>query len=88
MTGVLTFQYLDLDRDRDAQEFLDRFHVTLDDVPILLCRNDVVLRNPGNADIAECLGFNETIDQEHLNDLVTAGGFSPSATSDPAMSNG
>src|SRR4029450_11589604 len=29
------FHYIDLDRDADAQELLDRFHVTADDVPVL-----------------------------------------------------
>jgi thioredoxin reductase (NADPH) len=32
-----------------------------------------VLRNPGNDQIAECLGFNEAIDRTHLRDLVIVG---------------
>jgi thioredoxin reductase (NADPH) len=32
-----------------------------------------VLRNPSNQQIAECLGFNETIDQIHVRDLVVIG---------------
>ena len=30
--------YIDLDRDADAQELLDRFHVSAADVPVLICR--------------------------------------------------
>ena len=40
------FHYIDLDRDADAQELLDRFHVSAADVPVLICRGDAVLRNP------------------------------------------
>ena len=55
------------------QELLDRFHVAAADVPVLICRGEVVLRNPSNQQIAECLGFNEAIDQTHLRDLVVVG---------------
>ncbi len=68
------FHYIDLDRDADAQELLDRFHVSTDDVPVLICRSDVVLRNPSDAQIADCLGFNEAIDQTTVSDLVIVGG--------------
>jgi thioredoxin reductase (NADPH) len=65
--------YIDLDRDAEAQELLDRFHVSAGDVPVLICRGDSVLRNPSNKKIAECLGFNETIDRTQLRDLVIVG---------------
>ncbi len=67
------YHYIDLDRDTDAQELLDRFHVSAADVPVLICRGDAVLRNPSNQQIAECLGFNDAIDQTHLRDLVIVG---------------
>jgi thioredoxin reductase (NADPH) len=67
------FTYVDLDHDADAQELLDRFNITAADVPVLICRGDAVLRNPSNQQIAECLGFNETIDQTHVRDLVIVG---------------
>jgi thioredoxin reductase (NADPH) len=67
------FGYIDLDRDGDAQELLDRFHITAADVPVLICRGDSVLRNPTNQRIAECLGFNDAIDQTHGRDLVIVG---------------
>ena len=57
------YAYIDLDRDPDVQELLDRFHVAVDDVPVLICRGDAVLRNPTNQQIADCLGFNDAIDQ-------------------------
>ena len=65
--------YVDLDRDLDVQELLDRFRVTEADVPVLICRGTVVLRNPTNAQIAECLGFNEAVDETQLRDVVIVG---------------
>ena len=67
------FHYIDLDRDPEAQEMLDQFHVTAADVPVLICRGDAVLRNPSNSQIAECLGFNDAIDQTRVSDLVIVG---------------
>ena len=67
------YSYIDLDRDTGVQALLDRFHVAEDDVPVLICRGEVVLRNPTNQQIADCLGFNEAIDQTHVRDLVIVG---------------
>jgi thioredoxin reductase (NADPH) len=67
------YSSIDLDRDSGVQEMLDHFHVALDDVPVLICRGEVVLRNPTNQQIADCLGFNEAIDQAHVRDLVIVG---------------
>ena len=67
------FHFIDLDRDAEAQELLDRFHVTIADVPVLICGAQTVLRNPTNAQIADCLGFNEDVDQTRVSDLVIVG---------------
>jgi len=67
------YHYIDLDRDADAQDLLDRFHVSAADVPVLICGSEGVLRNPSNQQIAACLGFNDAIDQTHLRDLVIVG---------------
>jgi thioredoxin reductase (NADPH) len=67
------FRYIDLDRDAEVQDLLDRFHVAVSDIPVLICRGDVVLRNPGNQQIAGCLGFNESIDESHARDLAVVG---------------
>jgi thioredoxin reductase (NADPH) len=67
------FHYIDLDRDVDAQDLLDRFHVTAADVPVLICRGDAVLRNPSNQRIAECLGFNDAIERTRVRDLIVVG---------------
>ena len=67
------FAYHDLDREPDMQALLDGLHISLDDIPVLICRGDVVLRNPSNAAIADCLGFNENIDAAHIRDVVIVG---------------
>ena len=67
------FHYVDLDRDHDAQELLDRFHVGVTDIPVVICRGDTVLRNPTNSEIADCLDLNEEIDPTRISDLVIVG---------------
>jgi thioredoxin reductase (NADPH) len=67
------FTYLDLDVDQAAQEMLDRFGVSTDDIPVLICNNTQVLRNPSPKEIAECLGFNSNIDESQVRDLVVVG---------------
>ena len=67
------FHYVDLDRDPDAQDVLDRFQVGIADVPVVICRGHAVLRNPTNEQIADCLGFNEEIDHTRVSDLVIVG---------------
>jgi thioredoxin reductase (NADPH) len=67
------FRYVDLDRDADAQEMLDRFGVGVPDIPIVLCRGQAILRQPTNAQIADCLGFNDALDGTHVADLAVVG---------------
>ena len=67
------YSYIDLDRDAGVQDVLDRFHVAVADVPVLICRGEVVLRNPTNEQIADCLGFNDAIDHTQVRDLVIVG---------------
>ena len=67
------YTVLDLDRDAGVEELLERFHVSAADVPVVICRGDVVLRNPTNRQIADCLGFNDAIDQTTIRDLVIVG---------------
>src|SRR6185295_6801009 len=62
-----------LDQEVSVQELLDRFHVGMADIPVLICHGRDVLKNPSNEKIAECLGFNEAIEQTHLRDMVIIG---------------
>jgi thioredoxin reductase (NADPH) len=67
------FTYLDLDVDQTAQELLDRFGVSANEIPVVICNNAQVLRNPSPKEIAECLGFNSNIDESQVRDLVVVG---------------
>src|SRR6266576_1675116 len=67
--------FIDLDRDAMAQEILDHLHVSADQIPLVICRREVVLPDPTNAEIADCLGFNDAIDvdESHVRDVVIVG---------------
>lgn len=67
------YSYLDLDRDGDIQALFDRFDVGPDDIPVVICRGQTVLRNATQKDVAECLGFNEMIDNTALRDVIVVG---------------
>jgi thioredoxin reductase (NADPH) len=67
------YRYVDVDRDPDVQSLLDARGVDVRDIPILLCRDDRVLRNPSDAEIAECLGLNAAIDPGTVHDVVICG---------------
>ena len=67
------YSYIDLERDADVQNLLDTFKISASEIPVLICRGQVVLRNPTNQQIADCLGFNESVDQTKVRDLVVIG---------------
>jgi thioredoxin reductase (NADPH) len=67
------FTYFDLDSDPMTQELLDRFGVRADDIPVVICNNAVVLRNPSPNEVADTLGFNPNIDDSQVRDLVIVG---------------
>ena len=67
------YVFIDPDRDSGIQDLLDRFKFGIVDLPVLICRGNAVLRNPTNRAIADCLGFNEEIDQAHVRDVVIVG---------------
>ncbi|WP_263357250.1 FAD-dependent oxidoreductase [Acidicapsa ligni] len=67
------FNYFDLDTDPVTQEMLDRFGVTTDDIPVVICNNSQVLRKPSTREVAECLGFNSNISDSQVRDLVIVG---------------
>jgi thioredoxin reductase (NADPH) len=66
------YAYLDVDQDSEVQETLDSFGVTVDDVPVLICRGERVLKKPTIEEVGECLGLNE-VNQEVIRDLVVIG---------------
>jgi thioredoxin reductase (NADPH) len=67
------FVNLDVNADPAVQGLLERFHITAEDVPVVLCRGAVVLKNPSNEEVAACLGMNQQIDDDRVRDLIVVG---------------
>ena len=67
------YSYIDLERDAEVQKLLDTFKISAGEIPVVICRGQVVLRNPSNQQIADCLGFNESVNQTQVRDLVVIG---------------
>ena len=65
--------YVDVERDRAAQDLLENFDIRAAEIPILLCCGQPVLRNPSNAEAASCLGFNPDLDEQRVHDLIIIG---------------
>jgi thioredoxin reductase (NADPH) len=66
--------YIDLDSDTTAQELLDRFSLTIDEIPVAICSGKAVLRNPTTQQLAQCLGFAGTVDESRIRDVAIVGG--------------
>ncbi len=64
---------MDVDSDSGVQPLLDRFHVTVNDIPIVICRGDQMVKNPTNEHLAACLGMNPQIDCKTVRDLIVIG---------------
>jgi thioredoxin reductase (NADPH) len=67
------YTYVDLDTDKTSQELLDRFEIRVDEIPVVICSQRGVLRNPTVQKLAEGLGFNSGIDESQLRDLIIVG---------------
>ncbi len=66
-------RYIDIDTEPDAPVLLDSFMVSVGDLPVLVFRGAQLLRNPSNADIADCLGFNRAVDPNAQHEVVIVG---------------
>jgi thioredoxin reductase (NADPH) len=64
---------LDPGRDADARALLDRFHIADEELPIVLCPNGELLRNPDEGVLARCLGMVGTLDPLKLYDVAIVG---------------
>jgi thioredoxin reductase (NADPH) len=65
--------YIDLDTDQASQALLDRFNVKLSEVPVVICNGRNVLRSPSIQELANCLGFNSSIEGTHVRDVIIVG---------------
>src|SRR5262249_31466478 len=67
------YTYVDLDTDKMSQELLDRFQVKLDEIPVVICNEGNVLRNPTPQKLADGLGLNVHLDGSQMRDLIIVG---------------
>src|SRR6266478_4923692 len=65
--------YIDVERDPEVQTVLDHFEIRVTDIPVLICRGQLVLRNPSNSEAAECFGLNAGINEDEVYDLIVVG---------------
>jgi thioredoxin reductase (NADPH) len=64
---------LDADSDASAKTLIERFQVDPHYLPIVLCPNGKLLRNPGENELARCLGLVRPIDATKLYDVAIVG---------------
>jgi thioredoxin reductase (NADPH) len=67
------YQLLNPETDASAKALLERFHVDPGQLPIVLCPGGQLLRNPGENELARCLGLVRPIDPERLYDVAVIG---------------
>jgi len=66
-------QWLDAETDAEAKALIERFHVYACQLPIVLCPNGQLLRNPSEVDLARCIGLVGPIDPDHVYDVAIVG---------------
>jgi thioredoxin reductase (NADPH) len=64
---------LDPETDLEAKALIERFHVDPAHLPVVLCPTGQLLRNPGEAELARCLGLVGPIDPDRLYDVAIVG---------------
>ncbi len=66
-------QRLDPETDPEAKALIERFHVDPGQLPIVLCPGGQLLHNPGENELARCIGLVGPIDPKRLYDVVVVG---------------
>jgi thioredoxin reductase (NADPH) len=66
-------QRLNPDTDPEARALIERFHIDPGQLPIVLCPNGELLRNPGEDELARCIGMVRPIDPNRVYDVAVVG---------------
>jgi thioredoxin reductase (NADPH) len=66
-------QLLDPAVDADAQSFVARYAPEPQQMPLVVCPDGAVLRNPGEAELARCIGMLDLVADDAVYDVVIAG---------------
>ena len=67
------YTYQDVETDPSVQVLLDRFHVGVNEVPVVLCRGGHVLKNPSIELLASAAGLSADLDAEKVREVVVVG---------------
>jgi thioredoxin reductase (NADPH) len=67
------YVYVDLDVDKESQALLDRFAVSISEIPVVICNYRTVLRNPSIQELSDSLELNCTIDESQVRDVIIVG---------------
>jgi thioredoxin reductase (NADPH) len=67
------FVYLDVHDDTGARELQERLKLKASELPVVLCRGVVALKNPSTEEVAACLGMNQLVDDRRVRDLIVVG---------------
>jgi len=67
------FTYQEVESDPAVQTLLDRFHVGVGDMPVILCEGGRLLRNPAIETLASALGLSAELDAQTTRDVVIVG---------------
>ncbi len=62
----------DVEENPDTTQVLEEFHVTPQDIPVVILPNGDLVKSPSNAELAEALGINRPIESK-LHDVVIVG---------------
>ncbi len=71
--SVQPHRVLDPERDPDAAALIERFRIDPHHLPIVLCPNGKILRNPGENELARCMGLMRRVDETRLFDVAIVG---------------
>ncbi|HEY8950500.1 MAG TPA: FAD-dependent oxidoreductase [Rhizomicrobium sp.] len=66
-------QRLDPDTDNCAKTLVERFHIAPNELPIVVCPDGNMLRNPGENQLARCIGLIHALDADKLYDVAIVG---------------
>lgn len=69
----LPHRWIDLEQDTDAETLLRRMGITPEETPVVILRDERVLRNPSNTELARALGLHDLGTTEGVWDLVVVG---------------
>jgi thioredoxin reductase (NADPH) len=64
---------LDPQEDSCARTLVERFGVADAELPIVLCPNGDLLRNPTEAELGQCIGLIAAVDPDRIHDIVIVG---------------